>query len=227
MGWSHKRGAAVVAAGGQQSRVDICPVLAPEEVEVSFEDRPQADTGPQPAIIEHEGRARSPVCANDALVAVNREQHAYSAALRSAAATIHSRRNCSRKNRSSMARADLTVRAPVSACAPSESSVSMADTSQTAISLPSAPNTGAPEQLKSMCRDLKCWLLWTVTGRSSTMQVPMPFVPSTSSDHTPPSQVPQYSNWLACASSPRCSTATPELSQNKTEYRASRTTLYN
>ena len=32
---------------------------------------------------------------------------------------------------------------------------------------------------------------------------------------------------LACASSPRCSTATPELSQNKTVYRASRTTLYN
>ena len=67
-----------------------------------------------------------------------------------ATATIHSRRNCSRKNRSSMARADLTVRAPVSACAPSESSGSMADTSKTAISLPSAPNTGAPEQ-QLMC----------------------------------------------------------------------------
>src|SRR5467141_1244536 len=59
------------------------------------------------------------------------------------------------------------------------------------------------------------------------MQVPMPFVPSTSSDHTPPSQVPQYSNWLARASSPRCATATPELSQSKTVYPASRTTLYN
>src|SRR5712691_7593287 len=82
MGWSHKRGAAVVAAGDHQSRVDIGPVLAPEQVEVSFEDRPQADTGPQPAIIEQEGRARGPVCANDALVAVNRQQHAYSAALR-------------------------------------------------------------------------------------------------------------------------------------------------
>jgi hypothetical protein len=82
IGWSHKRGAAVVAAGDQQSRGDIGPVLAPEEVEVSFEDRPQADTGPQPAIIEQEGRARGPVCANDALVAVNRQQHAYGAALR-------------------------------------------------------------------------------------------------------------------------------------------------
>src|SRR5258705_9295445 len=79
-GRSHKRGAAVVAAGDQQSRVDIGPVLAPEEVEISFEDRPQADTGPQPAIIEQEGRARSPVCANDALVVVNRQQHAYSVA---------------------------------------------------------------------------------------------------------------------------------------------------
>ena len=82
IGWSHKRGAAVVAAGDQQSRRDIGPVLAPEEVEVSFEDRPQADTGPQPAIIEQEGRARGPVCANDALVAVNRQQHAWNAALR-------------------------------------------------------------------------------------------------------------------------------------------------
>src|SRR5258705_111468 len=39
------------------------------------------------------------------------------------------------------------------------------------------------------------------------MQVPMPFVPSTSSDHTAPSQVPQYRNWLAQASSARCATA--------------------
>jgi hypothetical protein len=82
IGWSHKRGAAVVAAGDQQSRGDIDPVFAPEQVEVSFEDCPQADTGPKPAIIEQEGCPRSPVCANDALVAVNRQQHAYDAALR-------------------------------------------------------------------------------------------------------------------------------------------------
>src|SRR5262245_28266675 len=126
-----------------------------------------------------------------------------------------------------MANADFFVRAPVNACARSESSGSMADTSRTAASRPSAPNTGAPEQLRFMCRDLKCWVLWMVIGRSSTMHVPMPFVPSTSSDHTPPSQVPQYSKDRACASSPRCSTATPELSQNKTTYPASRTTLYN
>src|SRR5438874_2546752 len=59
------------------------------------------------------------------------------------------------------------------------------------------------------------------------MHVPMPFVPSISSGHTPPSQVPQYSKECACPSSPRCSTATPERLQNKTTYPASRTTLYN
>src|SRR5882724_13415592 len=82
IGWSHKRGVAVVAAGDQQSRVDIGPVPAPEEVEVSVEDRPQAGPCPQPAIIEQEGLARGPVCANDALVAINRQQHADNAALR-------------------------------------------------------------------------------------------------------------------------------------------------
>ena len=124
-----------------------------------------------------------------------------------------------------MARAEFTVRAPVRACACSERPGSMADTSKTAIKLPSTPKIGAPEQLKFICRDLKCWLLWTVTGRSSAMQVPMPFVPSISSDQTPPSQVPQYSKRLASLSSPRCSTATPAVSQNKTVYPASRTTL--
>src|SRR5258708_21264125 len=59
------------------------------------------------------------------------------------------------------------------------------------------------------------------------MQPPMPFVPSPPSAHPPPSQVPQYWNWLASAFSPRCATATPELSQSKTAYPASRTTLYN
>ena len=49
--------------------------------------------------------------------------------------------------------------APVSACALSERVGSIADTSSTASSLPSAPKIGAPEQLRSICRDLKCWLL--------------------------------------------------------------------
>ena len=84
-------------------------------------------------------------------------------------------------------------RAPVSACACSERAGSMADTSNTAIKRPSMPKIGAPEQLKFICRERKCWLRCTVTGRSSAMQVPMPFVPSISSDQTPPSQVPQYS----------------------------------
>ena len=66
----------------------------------------------------------------------------------------------------------------------------MAETSNTAINRPSTPKTGAPEQLKLMCLALKCWLLWIVTGRSSMMQVPMPFVPSNSSDHTPQAKFP-------------------------------------
>src|SRR6476469_313110 len=81
-GWRHKRGATVIAAGEQQSRGGIAPVLAPEEVEISLEDRPQAGTRPEPAIAEHEGRPRDPVCADDALVAVNRQQHAWRASLR-------------------------------------------------------------------------------------------------------------------------------------------------
>jgi hypothetical protein len=61
------------------------------------------------------------------------------------------RRKCSRKNRSSMARAEVTVRAPVRACALSERPGSIADTSSTASNRPSAPKIGAPEQLKFIC----------------------------------------------------------------------------
>jgi hypothetical protein len=81
IGWSYKRGAAVIAAGDQQSRRDIGPVLAPEELDVTLEYRPQADTRAKPAIIEQEGRACDPVCADDALIAVNRQQHACSTSL--------------------------------------------------------------------------------------------------------------------------------------------------
>ena len=81
IGWSHKRGPTVIAAGDQQSRRDIGPVLAPEELDVTLEDRPQADARLEPAIIEQEGRACDPVCADDALAAVNRQQHAWSTSL--------------------------------------------------------------------------------------------------------------------------------------------------
>jgi hypothetical protein len=67
IGWGHKRGPTVIAADDQQSRRDIGSVLAPEEVHISFEDRPQADARPEPAVIEQEGRARDPVCADDAV----------------------------------------------------------------------------------------------------------------------------------------------------------------
>src|SRR5580700_10219397 len=79
--WSHKRGAALVATDEQNSRKDVGPFFAPKEVDVSFEDRPQADTGPEPAIIEQEGPARNPVCADDALLGVNRQQHPWNDAL--------------------------------------------------------------------------------------------------------------------------------------------------
>src|SRR5258707_5624559 len=82
IGWSYKRGPAVIAAGDQQSRRDIGPVLAPEELDITLEDRPQTDTRAEPAIIEQEGRARDPVRADDALAAVNRQQHACSTSLR-------------------------------------------------------------------------------------------------------------------------------------------------
>jgi hypothetical protein len=76
MGRGHEREAAVVAPGKQQSLAYIDPVPAAKKVEVSFEDRPQADIGLQSAIIEQEGPARDPVCTDNALVAVNRQQHA-------------------------------------------------------------------------------------------------------------------------------------------------------
>src|SRR5258708_8848475 len=81
MGWSYQRRTAVVGAGKQQSGPDIGLFLAPEKIGVSFEDRPQADTGAQPAIVEQEGFAREPVCADDALVAVDGQQHARNVAL--------------------------------------------------------------------------------------------------------------------------------------------------
>jgi hypothetical protein len=81
IGRGRKRGPAVIAAGYQQSRGDIGQVLTPEEVDVSLEDRPQADTLPERAIIKHEGHARDPVCADNALVAVNRQQHAFTPSL--------------------------------------------------------------------------------------------------------------------------------------------------
>jgi hypothetical protein len=90
------------------NRKEIGPALTPEEAVVSLEDRPQAATRPEPSIIEHRGRASHPICAHDALVAVNRQQHTEAPPSGGATATIHSRRNCSRKKRSSIARADRT-----------------------------------------------------------------------------------------------------------------------
>jgi hypothetical protein len=54
----------------------------PEEIEISFEEFPQADTGLQPPIIQQENPARGAVYADDALVAVNGQQHTYGLPLR-------------------------------------------------------------------------------------------------------------------------------------------------
>ena len=80
--WSNKCRTAVTSAGNQERRADICSGFAPEEIEISFEEFPQADTGLQRPIIQQEGPARCTVCADDALVAVNGQQHAYELPLR-------------------------------------------------------------------------------------------------------------------------------------------------
>ena len=71
---SNKCRIAVGTARNLEHRADICSVLAPEEIEISFEEFPQADTGLQPPIFQQEDPARGAVYANDALVAVNGQQ---------------------------------------------------------------------------------------------------------------------------------------------------------
>src|SRR6516164_7698843 len=79
---SNKCRTAVVSAGNEERRADICSILAPEEIEISFEKFPQADTGLQRPIIQQERPARGAVCSDDALVAVNGQQHTYELPLR-------------------------------------------------------------------------------------------------------------------------------------------------
>src|SRR6476646_2890673 len=73
---------AVATTGNQEWRADICSVLAPEEIEISLEEFPQADADLHPSIIQQEGPARGAVCADDALVAVNGQQDTNEMALR-------------------------------------------------------------------------------------------------------------------------------------------------
>ncbi len=76
IGWGHKCGPAVIAAGDQQSRRDIGPVLTPEEVT----SRSKIDHKLIPARSPRSSSMRDargdPVCADNALVAINRQQHA-------------------------------------------------------------------------------------------------------------------------------------------------------
>ena len=71
-------------------------------------------------------------------------------------ATIHSRRNRSRKQRSSMARADNSVSMPVRAWDASDQRRSIDETSKTAASFPLSAKIGAPEQLSEVFRARKC-----------------------------------------------------------------------
>jgi hypothetical protein len=227
IGWSHKRGPAVIAADDQQSRRDVGSVLTPEEVHISLEDRPQAYARPEPAVIEQQRRACDPVGADDALVAVNRQQHALSASLQRRyrndpllTELLTKKSFFYRARRSYCECACQRVRSfgefgidgrDVQDCHQSsiDPEYGRAGAAQT--------NVSGPKMLTSVNSYRP---LFDDAGTDAVCTL-------TSSDHTPPSQVPQYSNWLARASSPRWATATPELSQNKTTYLASQTTLYN
>src|SRR6516162_3607318 len=79
---SNKCRTAVTSAGNQERSANICSVLVPEEIEISFEEFPQADTGLQRPIIQQEGPARGAVCAQDALVGIDGQQNAYELPLR-------------------------------------------------------------------------------------------------------------------------------------------------
>src|SRR5262245_36579178 len=78
---SNKCRTAVASSGNQERRADICSVLASEEFEISLKEFPQADTDLKPPIIQQEGPARGTVCADDALVGVNGQQHTYELSL--------------------------------------------------------------------------------------------------------------------------------------------------
>jgi len=157
LGRGHQRKPCIVAAGDDELRRNIRGILAPKETGVSFEYAPQADPASEPVIIEQQGGARGPACADDALVVIQGHQHPRGALFWRCHRDDPSLAEALSENRPSMARAEFAVSAPVSACARSDRSGSNAETSNTAIRLPSTPRTGAAEQLRSVCRDRKSW----------------------------------------------------------------------
>jgi len=100
-----------------------------------------------------------------------------------------SRKRSLRKNRSSIARADVTVRAPVSACARSDRSGSIAETSST---------HEPPVDAEDGCRQDssgRCAAIGNAASVDGDRPLfgdagPMPFVPSIASDHTPRARFP-------------------------------------
>src|SRR5215470_2859553 len=73
--WRNKCRTAVAAGGNQERRAEIHSVLAPEDVWISLEEFPYGYAGLQSAIIQQESPARGTVCADDALVTINGQQH--------------------------------------------------------------------------------------------------------------------------------------------------------
>src|SRR6516162_4546341 len=82
LGGSHQRRPSLVAPGDDEQRRDIARILPPKKRAVLFKEVPQADTGAQRAIVEQERSARGSVCADNALAAIDGEQHACGALVR-------------------------------------------------------------------------------------------------------------------------------------------------
>lgn len=76
--------------------------------------------------------------------------------------------------------------------------------------------TGASMQLMPVFRLAKCSSRWIVTGRPSIRQVPIPFVPSRLSLHTPPGVKPIRSKSSRSPARLRASRTTPSLSDSIT-----------
>src|SRR5262249_22412013 len=208
----HQGRAALAAAGDHQQCGDIGPVLASKELEIPLEDRPQTDTGLKSAIVEQEGSARDTVCPDDALVAIHRQQRA-------------GRILPGRRDRNDPMVTEMLAKEPLFYGARR------------------IHRKGAGQGMR-LFRALRIDGGYVQHRQQATVNAEGPARPSSSNSYaasgnagfggltsissaqTPPSQVPQYSNSLASIPSPRCSIATPAVSQNRIVYPASRTTLY-
>src|SRR5438270_4615145 len=79
LGWRHQCRQDLIAAYDDKSCRDVARVVPPKERAVSFEEGPEAAPGSEPFIIEQERGSRGSVCAHDALVMVDGQQHSRAA----------------------------------------------------------------------------------------------------------------------------------------------------